>query len=73
MTGLLATPGRDPARIIRIQYNMCGHLEEIIANSPGLELDGDGIDLMESMLRIDPKERISPTEALNHPYLMNSY
>lgn len=33
------------------------------------KLDENGVDLLEKMLRINPKERLSLSEALAHPYL----
>ena len=36
MKGLLAAPGRDPTRIIRMQYGMVNNLESILEASPGI-------------------------------------
>ena len=87
MTGLFATPGRNPSKIVQRQRSVVvGGVPQILktlARRPGLEwlLDdaeresesaaegGSGLHLLYSMLRIDPLKRISPLEALAHPFL----
>lgn len=39
-------------------------LEKLVPN-----LDQQGIDLLDKMLKCNPKERITAKEAMNHPYL----
>lgn len=46
-----------------------GGLRRALRDVPGIPLDEDGMDLLEGMLRWDPQQRISPEEALSHPFL----
>mmetsp|Transcript_3891 Transcript_3891/g.9067 ORF Transcript_3891/g.9067 Transcript_3891/m.9067 type:complete len:430 (-) Transcript_3891:71-1360(-) len=69
--GLFAVPGRDPERIRQRQRDvtMEGALRRTLKDAPGIQLDEDGLDLLAGMLDWDPECRISPEEALAHPYL----
>lgn len=70
--GLLATPGRDPGKILQRQRELTkeGGLRRALRDTPGIMLDEEGMDLLEGMLCWDPQSRISPEEALTHPFLM---
>ena len=46
MKGLLAAPGRDSTRIIRMQHNLVNNLESILEASPGMQIQPEGLDLM---------------------------
>lgn len=69
--GLFSVPGRDPERIVQKQTDaICNRgLRKILANPPGVPLDDNGIDFLSRLLHWSPSERISPAEALNHPWL----
>ena len=71
MTGLFAVPGRVPEKILQKQQDLVqqGGLFRALRDAPGLRLDEDGVDLLAGMLTWDPQQRISPEEALSHPYL----
>jgi len=70
-TGLFAVPGRDPEKIIGKQVDALRNrgLPNVLRNAQGVPLDEDGLDLLSLMLNWDPSERISPQEALEHPWL----
>jgi len=67
--GLLGTPSEadwpEDSSVLRnnFPYSRPRSLSEILP-----ELDGDAKDLLEKMLRFDPKRRITAAEALAHPY-----
>lgn len=73
--GLFAVPGRDPEKILLRQADAVCHkgLAAVLRNAPGVPLDvdgGQGLDLLEQMMSWDPMTRISPYDALMHPWLM---
>lgn len=74
-TGLFAVPGRDPDRIITKQCDALRQrgLANVLRNAQGIPLNnidaGSGLELLSLMLSWDPFERISPQEALDHPWL----
>jgi len=74
-TGLFAVPGRDPEKIISKQSDALRQrgLQNVLRNAQGIPInssdDGSGLDLLSLMLNWEPNERISPHEALEHPYL----
>jgi p38 MAP kinase len=74
VTGLFAVPGRDHERILQRQQEivMDGGLRRVLRDPPGMALDADGLDLLEAMLTWDPDQRISPAEALAHPFLASN-
>jgi serine/threonine protein kinase len=69
-TGLFAVPGRDPEKIMLKQQDaLCQRgLHNVLRNAAGVPLDGNGRDLLAAMLAWDPLDRISPHEALRHPW-----
>jgi len=69
-TGLFAVNGRDPEKIRQKQYEVTQKLSRVVANAPGMRMDDpDGLDLLKRMLAWDPTQRISPEQAMEHPYL----
>jgi serine/threonine protein kinase len=70
-TGLFAVPGRDPEKIMMKQQDaLCQRgLHAVLRNAAGVPLDGSGRELLSAMLAWDPIARISPQEALRHPWL----
>lgn len=71
MTGILAVQGRDHDKIRQRQEElvMDGGLHRVLQDAPGVPLSAAGQDLLQKMLAWDPRARISPAEALAHPYL----
>jgi len=71
LMGLFAVPARDPERILQRQQEVAspGGLRRALRDAPGTQLDEDGVDLLQRFLEWDPMARISPNEALRHPYL----
>jgi serine/threonine protein kinase len=72
-TGLFAVPGRDPEKIRAKQADaLCQRgLHRVLHDPAGVVLDADGIDLLARMLAWNPVDRISPQEAMKHPWLTN--
>jgi serine/threonine protein kinase len=76
-TGLFAVPGRDPDKIISKQFDAIHQrgIPSVIRNAQGVPLRddaGDGLDFLSAMMAWDPIERISPHEALEHPWLQDT-
>lgn len=71
VTGLFAVPGRDHERILQKQEELIldGGLRKVLRDAPGIALEPSGFDLLEAMLAWNPEQRISPADALAHPYL----
>jgi dual specificity tyrosine-phosphorylation-regulated kinase 2/3/4 len=70
-TGLFAVNGRDPEKIRQKQYDVVQKLTRVVANAPGMCMtDPDGLDLLKRMLAWNPTQRISPEQAMEHPYLV---
>jgi len=74
--GLFAVPGRDPDKIITKQRGalLDRGLPHVLRNPQGIrfdnvDADGSGMELLSLMLAWDPVDRISPQEALEHPWL----
>lgn len=73
--GLFAVPGRDPGKIIAKQLDaLCKRgVHNVVRGAQGVPLHngdvGSGLELLSMMLAWDPLERISPSEALDHPWL----
>lgn len=73
-TGLFAVPGRDPDKIITKQMDALRTrgLPKVLHNAQGIPINddgGNGLELLSLMLAWDPIDRISPQEALEHPWL----
>lgn len=74
-TGLFAVPGRDPDKIISKQADALRQrgLANVLRNAQGVPINnvdvGSGLELLSMMLNWDPIDRISPEEALEHPWL----
>jgi len=69
--GHFAVTGKDNDKMVQKQRDVVAHLRKSISESPGIPLhkDTDGMDLLTRMLAWQPDERISPTDALSHPFL----
>jgi dual specificity tyrosine-phosphorylation-regulated kinase 2/3/4 len=69
--GLFSVPGRDPEKIVVKQTDAILNrgLRKVLRDPPGVPLDDAGMDLLERMLCWTPADRISPAEALSHPWL----
>lgn len=76
--GLFAVPGRDPEKIMLKQSDALRQrgLQAVLRGAPGVPLGGGGPgggqELLSAMLSWEPVERISPHEALQHPWLSES-
>merc|ERR1719162_698095 len=74
-TGLFAVPGRDPDKIITKQNDALRSrgLEKVLRNAQGIPINntdtGSGLELLSLMLSWEAIDRISPLEALDHPWL----
>eukprot|EP00929_Paragymnodinium_shiwhaense_P007733 TRINITY_DN111646_c0_g1_i1.p1 TRINITY_DN111646_c0_g1~~TRINITY_DN111646_c0_g1_i1.p1 ORF type:complete len:427 (-),score=89.63 TRINITY_DN111646_c0_g1_i1:130-1410(-) len=71
LLGLFAMPGRDSEKVLLRQQEITSPaaLRQLLSNAPGVALDEDGLDLLSAFLEWDAAARISPSEALEHPYL----
>lgn len=71
-TGLFGIPGRVAPKIIKKQQLVLSGLKGALRkyDSQGLENDKNLMDLVYCMLEWYPQNRISPQEALNHPFLI---
>jgi serine/threonine protein kinase len=73
--GLFAVPGRDPEKIIAKQLDaLCRRgVHNVIRGAQGVPINngdnGSGLELLSAMLAWDPIDRISPCDALEHPWL----
>ena len=67
--GLLAAQGRDPSAILRLQYGIVKDVKNVIRKISSFDVPSELADLIEKMLKWDPMKRISPSEALQHPFL----
>lgn len=76
-TGLFAVPGRDPEKIIQKQVDALRQrgLNNVLRHAQGVPINnggaGSGLELLSLMLAWDPADRISPLEALQHPWLQD--
>jgi serine/threonine protein kinase len=71
LKGLFSATGRSADKIIAKQQQVVQHLGEKLERYPGLWMDAGGdqaFDLLQSMLELDPARRISPAQAIDHPY-----
>jgi|EP00942_MAST-04A_sp_MAST-4A-sp1_P007162 dual specificity tyrosine-phosphorylation-regulated kinase 2/3/4 len=71
LKGLFAVNGRTPEKIIARQIDVVSNLPSVLKKYPELGLSNDpyAMDLLCSMLHLDPKCRISPKDAMNHPFI----
>ncbi|KDO31879.1 serine/threonine protein kinase [Saprolegnia parasitica CBS 223.65] len=73
VTGLMSAPGRKPDKIALRQTYVAENLAKCLRDSPGMNVDSKrwqhGVDLLQRMLTVCPRQRISPQEALAHPFL----
>lgn len=70
--GLFSVPGRDPEKIVVKQTDALLNrgLKKVLRDrEAGVPLDEAGFDLLDRMLCWTAVDRISPSEALNHPWL----
>eukprot|EP00929_Paragymnodinium_shiwhaense_P084288 TRINITY_DN45053_c0_g1_i1.p1 TRINITY_DN45053_c0_g1~~TRINITY_DN45053_c0_g1_i1.p1 ORF type:complete len:806 (-),score=146.60 TRINITY_DN45053_c0_g1_i1:35-2452(-) len=69
-TGLFAVPGRDAEKIMAKQSEALRQkgLHHTVRNAAGVHLGATGLDLLSQMLAWDPMDRISPKDALDHPW-----
>jgi len=74
LTGMMAAPGRNTDKIIQQQAYVVTNLEKCIRDYCGMNTDSrrwqNGIDLLQKMLDLNPLTRISPKDALQHPFLL---
>ena len=72
-TGLLGVQGREGKKIYLKQQQVLKTVRTILKKSDcyGLCEDPDLLDLISSMLEWNPSQRISPSEILQHPFLVN--
>lgn len=69
--GLFAVPGKAADKIVAKQMNVLCSLDKIVKQkSSGVPIDNLGLDLIKRMLAWRPVDRISPSEALKHPFLV---
>lgn len=73
-TGLFAVPGRDPEKITQKQSEALRQkgVARVLQGAAGVPLGSSGPEFLSQMLAWDPMDRISPEEALNHPWLRNN-
>eukprot|EP00742_Colponemidia_sp_Colp-10_P005295 GILJ01005656.1.p1 GENE.GILJ01005656.1~~GILJ01005656.1.p1 ORF type:complete len:554 (-),score=66.86 GILJ01005656.1:261-1823(-) len=74
MTGLFAVNGRDNDKILQKQYAVISNLRSVLKSCPGLDLQDDDLamDLLSKMMSWNPLDRISPKQALQHPFLIDT-
>ena len=59
-------------KFIGMKFPEIYNLESIDRRYLG-KIDKQGLDLLKKMLKMDPKQRITPEEALNHPYFQKHH
>ncbi|OQR88300.1 Protein kinase domain containing protein [Achlya hypogyna] len=73
VTGLMSAQGRRPDKIAQRQLYVAENVEKCIRAFPGMNIDSKrwthGVALLQRMLDVSPTQRISPLEALAHPFL----
>lgn len=70
--GLLGVTGRDSNMILRLQHGLICGIRENILKCAAIPVEVELVDLIQQMMQWEPMMRISPSEALEHPYL-NGY
>jgi len=71
-TGIFSVNMRDKSKIAEKQIKSIENIEYLFDNAMGISnLCKEGKDLIKQMLNLNPHNRISPYEALNHPFLIN--
>merc|ERR1711959_836815 len=70
-TGLFAVPGRRADKILERQHTLLGpaFVDTLRDGALAIRLDDDGLDFLAGLLTWDPQHRMSPEEALSHPFL----
>lgn len=68
--GAFAVQGKVPSKIVQKQRDVIGRVREVLDRYQCFTKNGDAINLLERMLDLNPMTRISPHEALNHPFLL---
>ena len=71
--GLFAVPGRDHLKIMNKQKEVIYNLGGVLNKYHCFANDPDGIHLLSRMLELNPKNRISPKEAMAHEYFEDLY
>ena len=71
MRGAVAAPSRDGAKIARRQLEIAKDVKAALQKMPGkgISRDPEAMDLLTRLLHPNAHRRISPTDALNHPFL----
>eukprot|EP01066_Platyproteum_vivax_P015013 Platyproteum_vivax@DN6685_c0_g1_i1.p1 len=70
-TGLFATATKDNKKIASKQWQVVQDLPYVLSRFPGLPLqyDDEGVHFLEGLLQWHPADRLSPLEALQHPWM----
>lgn len=67
-TGVFSAPCREKIKIRQLQMRAVENLDALMENAMGMACDHNMRDLLKKMLMIDGCKRISPIEALKHPW-----
>lgn len=67
--GVFAVQGKVSGKIVQKQKEVVANLKEVLSRYECFTNDQTAINLLERMLDVNPKTRISPQEALEHPFL----
>jgi serine/threonine protein kinase len=69
--GMFSSSGRESSKVAAKQKEVVSmsKFRHIVANSPGVGLESDGLDLLQRLLCLDASKRIAASEALQHPFL----
>ena len=67
--GLFAVKGKDTKQILKKQIEVIRNLKGVLDKYNCFINDPEMINLLKRMLDLNPMTRISPTEALKHPFL----
>lgn len=71
-TGLFGFSGRCNKKIAQKQLQIIQNIPQAIkkgALGQGFDKHKDFVDLLEGMLAYEPSERISPKDAISHPFM----
>ena len=71
MMGLMAVGGREKEKILRQQEYILQNLRDVVKQHGMFRIhkDKNAMDLLSRMLEWEPSDRISPGQALRHPFL----